>query len=246
MANDPKAIEVHYWPTPNGRKVTIALEEMELPYRIVPVNIGRGDQFKPDFLAISPNNRMPAIVDPEGPEGRPVSVFESGAILQYLARKTGKFGGGNAREQTEVESWLAWQVANLGPVMGHHNHFRNYAPKIEPDPEKLKYAQDRFFNETNRLFGVAEVRLRDREFLAGPLSIADFATWPWIAAYKSQGQDLEKDFPALNRWFGQCRLRPGFERGRRAGADLTGTSLAENSKEAEEARKILFGQKART
>lgn len=245
MANDPKAIDVHYWPTPNGRKVTIALEEMELPYRIVPVNIGRGDQFTPEFLAISPNNRMPAIVDPEGPDGQPVSVFESGAILQYLARKTGKFGGANAREQAEVESWLAWQVANLGPVMGHHNHFRNYAPKIEQDPDKLKYAQDRFFNETNRLFGVAEVRLRDREFLAGPISIADFATWPWIAAYKSQGQDLEKDFPALNRWFGQCRLRPGFERGRKAGADLTGTSLAENSKEAEEARKILFGQKAR-
>jgi GST-like protein len=245
MATGPKTIDLHYWPTPNGRKVTIALEEMELPYRIVPVNIGRGDQFEPEFLAISPNNRMPAIVDPEGPDRQPVSVFESGAILQYLARKTGKFGGANAREQAEVESWLAWQVANLGPVMGHHNHFRNYAPKIELDPEKLKYAQDRFFNETNRLFGVAEVRLRNREFLAGPISIADFATWPWFAAYKSQGQDLE-NFPALNRWFGQCRTRPGFERGRKAGADLTGASLAENSKEAEEARTILFGQKART
>jgi glutathione S-transferase len=218
---------------------------MGLPYTIHPVNIGKGDQFKPDFLGISPNNRMPAIVDPQGPDGKPLSIFESGAILQYLARKTGQFGGANAREQAEVESWLMWQMANLGPVMGHHNHFRNYAPKIEPDPAKLKYAQDRFFNETNRLFGVLEIRLRDREFIAGPISIADFASWPWIAAYKSQRQDLEQ-FPALNRWFGDCRLRPGFEKGRKAGEELRGTPLTENSKEAEEARKILFGQKART
>jgi GSH-dependent disulfide-bond oxidoreductase len=244
MADALKPIDVHFWPTPNGRKVTIALEEMELPYRIVPVNIGKGEQFSPEFLDISPNNRMPAIVDPDGPDGQPISLFESGAILQYLARKTSKFGGANAREQAEIESWVAWQIANLGPVMGHHNHFRNYAHKIEPDSEKLKYAQDRFFNETNRLFGVLEVRLRDREFIAGPISIADFASWPWIAAYKSQGQNLE-DFPALNRWFGQCRVRPGFEKGRKAGEDLRATSLAENSKEAEDARKILFGQKAR-
>lgn len=237
-------IDVHFWPTPNGRKITIALEEMELPYRIVPVNIGKGDQFKPEFLAISPNNRMPAIVDPEGPDGRPISVFESGAILLYLARKSGRFGGANAREQAEVETWLAWQIANLGPVMGHHNHFRNYAPKVEPDPDKLKYGQDRFFNETNRLFGVAELRLRDREFLAGPLSIADFATWPWIAMYKGQGQDLA-DFPALNAWFGRLRLRPLFHKGRKVGAELGNTNLADNSKEAEEARKFLFGQKAR-
>jgi glutathione S-transferase len=242
-SNSP--ILVYFWPTPNGRKITIALEEMELPYRLIPVNIGKGDQFKPDFLAISPNNRMPAIVDPEGPDGKLISVFESAAILQYLARKTGKFGGKNAREQAEVESWLAWQVANLGPVMGHHNHFRNYAPKIEPDPEKLKYGQDRFFNETNRLFGVAEVRLRDREYLAGDISIADFATWPWIAAYKSQGQNLE-DFPALNRWFGQCRGRPLFDKGRKAGEELRTSALTDDTKEAEEARKILFGQKART
>ncbi len=238
-------IDVHFWPTPNGRKITIALEEMELPYRIVPVNIGKGDQFKPEFLAISPNNRMPAIVDPDGPDGRPISVFESGAILLYLARRSGKFGGANAREQAEVGSWLAWQIANLGPVMGHHNHFRNYAPKIEPDSDKLKYGQDRFFNETNRLFGVAEVRLRDREFLAGPLSIADFATWPWIALYKGQGQDLA-DFPALNAWFGRCKARPLFDKGRKVGAELGSTNLADDSKEAEEARRILFGQKART
>ncbi len=238
-------IDLHFWPTPNGRKITIALEEMELPYRIVAVNIGKGDQFRPDFLAISPNNRMPAIVDPQGPDGKPISLFESGAILQYLARKTGRFGGANAREQAEVESWLIWQVANLGPVMGHHNHFRNYAPRMEPDPDKLKYAQERFFNETNRLFGVLEVRLRDREYIAGDISIADFASWPWIAAYKSQGQNIE-DFPALNRWFGQCRSRPGFEKGRKAGEQLKGAALSDTSKEAEEARRILFGQKART
>jgi glutathione S-transferase len=245
MAAQYPPIDVHFWPTPNGRKITIALEEMELPYRVVPVNIGKGEQFTDAFLRISPNNRMPAIVDPEGPDGQPISIFESGAILQYLARKTRKFGGANAREQVEIESWLAWQVANLGPVMGHHNHFRNYAPAVETDPAKLKYAQDRFWNETNRLFGVAEVRLRDREYLAGDISIADFATWPWIAVYKSQGQDLEQ-FPALNRWFGQCRLRPGFEKGRKVGADFKGSSLGDKTKEAEEARKILFGQKART
>ena len=244
MAPAPQPIDLHFWPTPNGRKVTIALEEMDLPYRIVPVNIGKGEQFTPEFLSISPNNRMPAIVDPVGPDGKPISVFESGAILQYLARKTGKFGGATPRVQAEVESWVMWQMANLGPVMGHHNHFRNYAPKVESDPAKLKYGQDRFFNETNRLFGVLEVRLRDREYIAGDVSIADFASWPWIATYKSQGQDLE-DFPALNRWFGQCRLRPGFEKGRKAGEDLKGTPLSADGKDAEEARKILFGQKAR-
>jgi glutathione S-transferase len=244
MADASQPIDVYFWPTPNGRKITIALEEMGLSYRIVPVNIGKGEQFKAEFLAISPNNRMPAIVDPQGPDGKPISIFEGGAILQYLARKSGLFGGASARQQAEVESWLYWQAANLGPVMGHHNHFRNYAPKMEPDPAKLKYAQDRFFDETNRLFGVLEVRLRDREFIAGPISIADFASWPWIAAYKSQGQDILQ-FPALNRWFGQCRVRPGFEKGRKAGENLRAASLAEDTKEAEEARKILFGQKAR-
>ena len=131
-------IELYYWPTPNGWKVTIALEEMGLAYRIVPVNIGKGDQFKSDFLAISPNNRMPAIVDHQGPDGHPISIFESGAILQYLTRKTGMFGGENDRQQAEIESWVMWQMANLGPVSGHHNHFRNYAPRVEPDPIKLK------------------------------------------------------------------------------------------------------------
>ncbi len=237
-------IDLYYWPTPNGWKVSIALEEMELPYKVVPVNIGKGDQFKSDFLAISPNNRMPAIVDPEGPHGKPISIFESGAILQYLARKTGKFGGKDAREQAEIESWVMWQMANLGPVSGHHNHFRNYAPKVEPDPAKLKYGQDRFFNETNRLYGVLEVRLRDREFVAGPLSIADFAIWPWMTLWKGQGQDMA-EFPALKSWLDRCRARPAFAKGRAVGEELRSSQLSDNSKEAEEARKILFGQKAR-
>ncbi len=240
-----QTIDLYFWPTPNGRKITIALEEMALPYRIVPVNIGKGDQFKPEFLAISPNNRMPAMVDPEGPDGAPISVFESGAILQYLARKTGKFGGRTPREQAEVESWLMWQMANLGPVSGHGNHFMNYAPKIEPDAAKLEYGQKRFENELNRLYGVLDTRLGDREYLAGDLSIADFASWPWIVGWKSFRQNLD-DFKNLRRWFDQCRARPGFEKGQAVGADLRATGLATDSKEAEEARKILFGQRART
>jgi GST-like protein len=242
--SEPAQIELFYWPTPNGRKVSIALEEMELPYVIRPVNIGKGDQFKPDFLAISPNNRMPAITDPDGPDGQPISLFESGAILQYLARKTGRFGGANPREQAEIESWLMWQMANLGPVSGHGNHFRNYAPKIEADPEKLAYAVNRFTNEANRLYGVMDLRLRDREFLAGDLSIADFASWPWIVAWKALGQNLD-EFPSLRRWFDQLRARPAFTRGYDAGSELKTSAVTDNTKDAEEARKILFGQTAR-
>lgn len=238
-------IDLYFWPTPNGKKISIALEEMELPYTIVPVAIGRGDQFKPEFLAISPNNRMPAIVDPEGPDGKPISLFESGAILQYLARKTGKFGGATPREQAEVESWVMWQMANLGPVMGHGNHFRNYAPKIEPDPAKLAYGVDRFTNEANRLYGVMNTRLADREFLAGELSIADFATWPWAIAYKIVGQNMD-EFPNVRRWIDTCKARPGFQRGQKAGEDIKAAALTEDGKDAEDARKILFGQRART
>jgi glutathione S-transferase len=237
-------LELFFWPTPNGRKVTIALEEMDLPYVIRPVNIGKGEQFAPEFLAISPNNRMPALVDPEGPDGDPISIFESGAILQYLARKTGRFGGATPREQAEIESWVMWQMANLGPVSGHGNHFMNYAPKIEPDPAKLEYGQKRFENELNRLYGVLDTRLADREFLAGPLSIADFINWPWIVGWKSFRQNLD-DHPNLRRWFDQCRERPGFQKGQAAGKDLVGTPLSADGKDAEEARKILFGQRAR-
>src|SRR6187402_3317706 len=187
-------IDVHYWPTPNGHKITITQEEMGLPYEIRPLNIGRGDQFKPEFLAISPNNRMPAIVDPDGPGGQPISVFESGAILQYLGRKYGKFYPAGERERVEVEQWLFWQVGGLGPMAGQAHHFRQYAP------EKIAYAIDRYTNECNRLYGVLDRRLADRDFLAGDYSIADMAAYPWVRPYKNQGQDLE-DFPNLKRWF---------------------------------------------
>jgi glutathione S-transferase len=239
-----KPIELYYWPTPNGKKVSIALEEMGLPYVVKAVNIGKGDQFTPEFLKISPNNRMPAIIDPDGPDGQPISVFESGAILQYLARKTGKFGGATPREQAEVESWVMWQMANLGPVMGHGNHFRNYAPKIETDPAKLEYGVNRFTNEANRLFGVLDTRLEDRDYIAGELSIADFATWPWVLAYKIVGQDMA-EFPHLKAWVDRCGAREGFQKGKDVGTEMRSLSLAEAGKEGDAARAMLFGQTAR-
>ncbi|MBV5257277.1 glutathione S-transferase family protein [Synechococcus moorigangaii CMS01] len=240
MSQSP--IEVFYWPTPNGWKVTIALEEMGLPYVIRPVNIGTGEQFKPEFLAISPNNRMPAITDPHGPDGQPISIFESGAILQYLARKTGQFYGTNAREQAEVEQWLFWQMGGLGPMAGQAHHFRSYAKKIEPDESKLEYGANRYTNEVNRLYGVMDRRLADREYLAGPYSIADMAAWPWILP-EGQGQNLD-DFPNLKAWVERLKERPALRRGRDAGKELR-SNLAEDSEDAKKARAILFGQKAR-
>jgi GSH-dependent disulfide-bond oxidoreductase len=236
-------IELYYWPTPNGWKIAIALEEMHLPYEMKPVNIGKGEQFEPDFLKISPNNRMPAIIDPEGPDGQPISVFESGAILQYLARKTKRFGGENAREQAEVESWLMWQMGGLGPMAGQAHHFRQYAPKIEPDETKLAYGQERYTSEVNRLYGVLDTRLADRDFVAGPLSIADFAIWPWVVPWKMQGQELD-EFPHLRAWFERCRARDAFQAGFRLGEALRKPLNADDS-DADEARKVLFGQRAR-
>ncbi|MGP1275176.1 MAG: glutathione S-transferase N-terminal domain-containing protein [Caulobacterales bacterium] len=235
-------IDVFYWPTPNGWKVTIALEEMELPYRLRPVNIGAGEQFQPEFLSISPNNRMPAITDPDGPDGKPISVFESGAILQYLARKTGKFYGANAREQADVEQWLFWQMGGLGPMAGQAHHFRSYARKVEPDESKLEYGANRYTNEVNRLYGVMERRLADRDYLAGEYSIADMAAWPWILP-EGQGQNLD-DFPNLKAWVERIRERPAVRKGRDAGKELR-SNLAEDSDAAKKAREILFGQKAR-
>jgi GST-like protein len=188
-------IDLHYWPTPNGWKITILLEETGLPYRIIPVHIGRGDQFKPDFLAISPNNRMPAIVDDDPPGGgAPVSVFESGAILVYLAEKTGQLMPSDLRGRYEVLQWVFWQMGGLGPMAGQAHHFRQYAP------EPIPYAIERYTNEVNRLYGVLNKRLADREFLAGAYSIADIASWPWVLPYERQGQKIE-DFPHLKRWF---------------------------------------------
>jgi GST-like protein len=228
-------IDVHYWPTPNGHKITIMLEECGLPYTIVPVNIGKGDQFKPEFLAIAPNNRMPAIVDPNGPGGKPISVFESGAILQYLGRKTGQFYPADERARVEVDQWLFWQMGGLGPMAGQAHHFRNYAP------EKIKYGIDRYTNEVNRLYGVMNKRLADREFLAGAYSIADMASYPWVRPYKNQGQDLA-EFPHLERWYQRMHDRPAVAKGCKVGEELRSpVNLADDK----DAQKILFGQRAR-
>ncbi len=199
-------IELHYWPTPNGWKVSIMLEECRLPYVMKPVNISTGDQFRPEFLAISPNNRMPAIVDPDGPGGRPISVFESGAILQYLGRKTGKFYPKDERARTEVDQWLFWQMGGLGPMAGQAHHFRVYAP------EPLQYAIDRYTNEVNRLYGVMNIRLKDRPFLAGKYSIADMACVGWASRWERQGQDIS-EFPHLKRWLDTLLARPAVQRG---------------------------------
>ena len=236
-------IELYYWPTPNGWKISIALEEMGLAYDMKPVNIGTGEQFEPDFLKISPNNRMPAIIDPDGPDGEPASVFESGAILQYLARKSGAFGGRNAAEQAEIESWVMWQMGGLGPMAGQTHHFRQYATMIEPDPDKLAYGVNRFTDETGRLYGVLEHRLADRDYVAGDLSIADFAIWPWIVPWEMQGQNMA-ELPNVLGWYERCAAREGFQKGFALGLELRQT-LSEDSEEAEKARKILFGQKAR-
>jgi len=227
-------IDLHYWTTPNGHKVTIFLEEAGLPYRIVPVNISKGDQFKPDFLAISPNNRIPAIVDHEPVGGgAPISVFESGAILLYLAEKTGRFLPADPLGRVEVTQWLFWQMAGLGPMAGQNHHFSQYAA------ERVPYAINRYVSETNRLYGVLNKRLADRPFIAGTYSIADMAAYPWIVPYKNQGQSLE-DFPHLKRWFETIKSRPAVVRAydRAKEVNTQATVLTEESK------RILFGQTA--
>jgi Glutathione S-transferase len=237
-------IELHFWPTPNGFKITIALEEMGLPYKLIPVNIGAGDQFKPDFLAISPNNRMPAIVDPEGPDGKPISVFESAAILQYLGRKTGKFYGADERERVEIESWLMWQMGGLGPMAGQTHHFRQYAPAMLSDQRQLAYGAIRYTNETHRLYGVLNKRLSDREYVAGDYSIADMASWPWVTPWRLQGIVLD-EFPHLKAWYERIAAREAVQRGVQAGKDLTNRNLGGSGQDAAAARNVLFGQRAR-
>ena len=229
-------IEVYYWPTPNGHKITMFLEETGLPYELRPVNIGAGEQFKPQFLAISPNNRMPAIVDREPSIGaEPISVFESGAILQYLAEKTGKLLPRGARERWRALEWLYWQVANLGPMAGQNHHFGLYAP------EKIPYAITRYVNETNRLYGVLNKRLAQAPYLAGDeYSIADIATYPWIVPFKRQQQDIDT-FPALKRWFEAVRDRPAT-----IAAYARGTSYTSTDVTSAAARQVLFGQTAET
>lgn len=227
-------IDLYYWATPNGHKITMFLEEAQVPYNIKVVNISAGEQFKPEFLAISPNNRIPAIVDNNPADGgKPLAIFESGAILQYLAEKTGKFLPSEARKKAEVLQWLYWQVGGLGPMAGQNHHFSGYAP------EKIPYAIDRYVKETGRLYGVVNKLLKDREFIAGnEYSIADMAIYPWIVPHERQSQNLN-DFPNLKSWYDKIAARPGTIRAYKAGeATKSGPTVTE------EAKKFLFNQTA--
>lgn len=228
-------IELYYWTTPNGHKITMFLEEVGLPYTIIPVNIGAGDQFQPEFLKISPNNRIPAIIDREPATGdEPISVFESGAILLYLAEKTGKLIPLDLRGRVEVLQWLFWQMGGLGPMAGQNHHFSQYAP------EKIEYAINRYVNETGRLYGVLNKRLADRKFVSGEYSIADIAIYPWIVPYERQNQKLE-DFPNLKRWFETIQERPATIRAYEKAEAFKNQTL-----DIEKSRDMLFNQSAKT
>ena len=241
-----RPIELHYWPTPNGIKISLALEEMGLPYEIFPVNINKGEQFEPAFLAISPNNRIPAIVDPDGPGGRPISIFESGAILQYLGRKTGQFYPDNERVRVEVDQWLFWQMAGLGPMAGQANHFRAYGSAMAPDQRTMAYGVNRYTNEVHRLWGVLDKRLDDRDFLAGDYSIADMACWAWMRTPAAQGVDPD-EFPRAKAWRDRIGARPAAIKAQADGDEVrrNAVSLDGVGAEADRARSILFGQRAR-
>ena len=229
-------IDLYYWTTPNGHKITMFLEESGLPYTIHPINIGQGDQFKPEFLRIAPNNRIPAIVD-QAPQdgGKPISLFESGAILQYLAEKTGQFLSTDLRVRTETLQWLYWQMGGLGPMAGQNHHFNVYAPV------KIEYAIDRYVRETGRLYGVLNKHLEQRDFIAGDYSIADMASYPWIVSHQRQSQNLD-DFPHLKRWFGRIGARPATERAYALVEQINPGSPVHDDK----ARQILFGQDSKT
>jgi len=208
-----RQIDLFFWPTPNGWKVSIALEEMALPYETHLIDIGAGDQFAPAFLKISPNNRMPAITDPDGPGGTPISIFESGAILQYLGRKTGQFYGSTERDQITVDQWLMWQMGGLGPMAGQAHHFLKYAPAMTP-PNDIPYAKDRYRTEVARLYGVLDRQLSKHEFVAGDfISIADFSIWGWASLWEGQQQTLENK-PHMARWLEVMAARPGVQAGR--------------------------------
>ena len=226
-------IDLYYWPTPNGHKITMLLEELNLPYTLKPVNIGKGEQFAADFLKIAPNNRMPAIVDHAPADGgAPISVFESGAILLYLAEKAGRFVSPDPRRRVETLEWLFWQVGGLGPMAGQNHHFGTYAP------EKIPYAIKRYVDETNRLYGVLDRRLATRDFLAGDYSIADMATYPWTVSHERQGQNLD-DFPNLKRWFHAIKDRPAT-----IAAYARGETVNRPAVMSEEDKRVLFGQTA--
>lgn len=229
-------IDLYYWTTPNGHKITMFLEETQLPYKIFPVNIGKGDQFEPDFLKISPNNRIPAIVDHDAAaDGRPLSVFESGAILLYLAEKTHKFIPDDIYGRMDVLQWLFWQMGGLGPMAGQNHHFSNYAQ------EKNPYAIDRYVRETARLYGVLNKRLADREFVGRAYSIADMACYPWVVPHERQGQDLN-EFPHLKRWFQAIEKRPATQRAYALAKKINDKPSVSDA----QSRKILFGQDAKS
>jgi GST-like protein len=225
-------IDLYTWGTPNGYKISIALEELALPYKVVPVNIGKGEQFAPEFLKISPNNRIPAIVDHEGPGGKPISLFESGAILLYLAEKTGKLIPAEAAGRYLTIQWLMFQMGGVGPMLGQAGHFRNYAP------EQVPYAIDRYTNEGKRLYGVLDRRLAEAEYLAGEYSIADIATFPWLRLPQSHGIDITQ-FPHVARWREAIARRPAVERGLASLSSLTTASRTLDEQE----REVLFGKK---
>ena len=239
----PQPVELFFWATPNCWKITIALEEMALPYAVRPVAIGRGEQFEPAFLAISPNNRVPAIVDRDGPGGEPVTIFESGAILQYLGRKTGQFYPREGRARLEVEQWLLWQVGGVGPMFGQASHFRNYAPALVAAPARIEYGAKRYSNETNRLLGVLDKRLAGRDFVADDYSIADMALYPWIGYVGHLGQDIG-DFPHVAAWLERVGARPAVQRGMNVGSDLRAPPPEAGTREQREFAQALFGQTA--
>ena len=236
-------IDLYYWPTPNGWKVSIMLEECGLDYQVKPVDIGGGDQFKPEFLRLSPNNRMPAILDHAPPGGgEPLSLFESGAILEYLADKTGKFLPAKGAPRHRALQWLHWQMANLGPMMGNANHFKNYAPSIVEDAQQLAYGVKRFAGEVDRLAGVMDAQLSANRHLAGrDYGIADIASWPWARLLgRLFGEEVWESFPNLKRWVDELAARPAVERGRQVGRELAEREFTDQEKQAR--RNLLFNQ----
>jgi GST-like protein len=236
-------IDLYYWPTPNGWKISIALEEMGLAYKTHFVNIGAGEQFTKAFEAISPNRRMPAIVDPDGPGGAPISVFESGAILQYLGRKTGQFYPTDERARVEVDEWLFWQVGGLGPMAGQTHHFRGYAPGFLKDARHTAYGATRYTNETHRLYGVLDKKLEGRDYICGDYSIADMASWGWVLPWRNQGIQID-EFPNVKAWFERVGERPAVKAGRALVQPASESGLRGTEEEAAKARAVLFGQRA--
>ncbi len=225
-------IDLYYWPTPNGWKISIALEEMNLPYNVHLIDIGKGEQFAPDFLRIAPNNRMPAIIDAQGPDDEPISLFESGAILQYLARKTGQFYGSTERQSLEIDQWLMWQMGGVGPMAGQAHHFLKYAPQMDP-PQVLPYAQDRYRAEVTRLYSVLDKQLAGRDYVCDDYSIADMAIWPWAQSWQGQEQDIS-GMPNLAAWLDRCGARDAVIKGKAVAEDLRGGTMDK------EAQKHLF------